>query len=171
MVSSHLIVAVILVASGLAVAAYDLRRRTIPNWLTLAIALCGLSLHIGEAGLKGSLGSLAGATAGAALLLLPYMMGGMGAGDLKLMASLGALVDVKGVLILFIFSAVFGGVLSIAALLLDGKLADGTGRVLAPLFGVPKSQLAQSASSSRRVMVPYGVAISCGALVTAGLLV
>ena len=170
MINFHLIIVGFLVASAMLAAGYDLKLRRIPNWLSLAIILSGLILHIADAGTKGGLFSLAGMATGGGLLLLPYALGGMGAGDLKLMAALGALVGAKGVFVVFVISSLFGGALSIAALALKDRIADSTSGMLKMLLATHPSQNSPRLSFSHsRVMVPYGVAISCGALVLAGL--
>ena len=75
---------------SLGMAACDLKTRRIPNYLTFGGALGGLGFHLGYHGVPGFLDGLAGLGLGFCLLLVPYLLGGMGAGDVKACAALGA---------------------------------------------------------------------------------
>ncbi len=125
----------------------DLRSGRVPNWLVLpAVPLGWLAagLMAGWPGLGlGVLGSLLGA----ALLLLPWWRGWIGAGDLKLMAALGALAGPVFVAGAFVWGSLLGG-------LLLGVAARRAG-------ASPKSVSIWS------IRVPYGAALAAGALVTA----
>lgn len=55
---------------------------------------------------------------GIGLLILPYMLGGMGAGDAKLMGAVGGFLGAKGVLNAFLFTAVLGGVYALLLILM-----------------------------------------------------
>src|SRR5215470_1769162 len=70
----------------------DLRTRRIPNWVTAAALIAGLVVHTVQDGAGGLGMALAGAALGAAILLPFYIGGVMGAGDVKLLAALGALL-------------------------------------------------------------------------------
>jgi prepilin peptidase CpaA len=93
----------------LAAAAVDLRMRRVPNYLTVPAALIGLAYHAVAPGGQGLLFALAGFAIGFLLLLLPWILGGGGMGDVKLLAALGAWLGP-----LFILVA-FGGSALIAA--------------------------------------------------------
>jgi prepilin peptidase CpaA len=69
---------------------FDVRTRRIPNWLTFGAAAAALGWHLMTAGAGGLGASAAGWLAGAALLIVPYALGGMGGGDVKLVAAIGA---------------------------------------------------------------------------------
>lgn len=68
----------------------DWREHKIYNKLLVPAFFLALLLHTFQGGLSGLTSSLLGAATGFALLLLPYLMGGMGAGDVKLLAVIGA---------------------------------------------------------------------------------
>lgn len=78
-------------AVAVAAAATDLRNRTVPNWLTVPAALCGLALNglLPHGG--GWLWALAGLAVGAGTLLPAVLLGWVGAGDMKLLAAFGAI--------------------------------------------------------------------------------
>ncbi len=101
---------------GLAAAADDLARRQIANWIPAAALAGGFGWQIGQNGIwTGSLHALGGAAVGFAVFLVFYLLGGMGGGDVKLMAGFGALLGLPGVLWAALWTAAFGGVIAIGA--------------------------------------------------------
>ncbi|MGE5455365.1 MAG: prepilin peptidase, partial [Methylocystaceae bacterium] len=70
----------------------DLWSRRIPNLLVLIGLFVGIFIGVFTNGFNGLTVSLMGAAAGLALLMLPYLRGGMGGGDVKLMMALGAIL-------------------------------------------------------------------------------
>ena len=91
-------------------AVIDVRIQKIPNLITYPTMLIALSHHWFVMGLDGLLFSLGGLVVGIGLFLLPYLMGGMGAGDAKLMGAVGGVTGAKGALIAFVLTAIVGGV-------------------------------------------------------------
>jgi prepilin peptidase CpaA len=100
----------ILAATVLIAAITDLLYSRVPNWLVLPVTVLALCLHFADAGVQGLLFSLAGWVAGFALLIGFYALGGTGAGDVKLLAAVGALSGTSRVFSIFLYSALFGGV-------------------------------------------------------------
>jgi prepilin peptidase CpaA len=108
-VSDYLIVTYL--GSVLLIAAIiDMRVQKIPNLLTFPAAALALFYHCFTNGISGFLFSIGGLVTGTALLLIPYLLGGMGAGDAKLMGVVGGTIGAKGVFIAFLFTAIAGGV-------------------------------------------------------------
>lgn len=91
----------------------DLRGQRVPNWLTGGGILVALSLQMMSYGAPGLLASLAGMGAGFGLLIFFYAVGGMGAGDVKLMASVGAFVGAESIVSVFVITGIAGGVYAI----------------------------------------------------------
>lgn len=91
----------------------DLRHRRIPNALTLAGALAGLIYWTSVSGGAGAWTSLQGWALGLALWLPFYALRGMGAGDVKLLACVGAWLGPLAVLQVGIYASVAGGVLAL----------------------------------------------------------
>jgi prepilin peptidase CpaA len=91
----------------------DCRDRRIPNLLTLPAVLAGLMFHAGTGGPVGALWALKGALFGGVLLIIPFALGGMGGGDVKLLAAAGAWLGLQGVGHLFIYGALVGAMISI----------------------------------------------------------
>lgn len=87
----------------------DTFKAKIPNLLNACLLAAGFVLSTMALGVHGFLLSLSGLGLGIGLLLLPYIMGGMGAGDVKALGALGALVGPYDLLHVFVYMAFFGG--------------------------------------------------------------
>lgn len=94
----------------------DLARRQISNWIPLAALAGGLGWQVGMYGWRGLLYALAGAAAGFAAFLIFYLLGGMGGGDIKLMAGFGALLGATRLAEAALWTAGAGGLLALGAL-------------------------------------------------------
>jgi prepilin peptidase CpaA len=106
----------IAVLVGLAATINDLARREIANWIPVAALVCGTAWQISQHGWWGALYALAGAAAGFAVFLVFYLLGGMGGGDVKLMAGFGALLGPGRLLEAALWTAGVGGVIAVATL-------------------------------------------------------
>jgi len=103
----------------------DLRWRRIPNVLTVSGALAGLALNMIILGpTEGLRIACLGLVVGLALLLPFFALGGMGGGDVKLLAALGAWVGPGRVFNIFLYAALAGGIASIIMLALQGRRAN-----------------------------------------------
>lgn len=91
----------------------DITRQKIPNKITLPFALAGLILQSASFGIAGAKDSLIGLLIGLLVFLLPYSLGGLGAGDVKLMAAIGALSNWRFVLSAALLTALAGGLIVI----------------------------------------------------------
>ena len=117
-------------ALGLVVAAVtDVREGRIPNWLTFSLAAFGFGVQSWEHGWEGFLFSLGGLGVGLACLMFFYIKGGMGAGDVKLLGAIGAILGPGQVVIAFAFAAMLGGLYSLALLSNQGGLRQAWDRV------------------------------------------
>ena len=154
-------------ASGALVATVvDIRVRRIPNILTAAMA--GIGVGLAASGVSGvSLGgSVAGFILGFLLMIPGHALGATGAGDVKFMAAVGAIVGPAMVVSAFLFTAVAGGVLAVAVALRRQRLAAtlaGTGRLIAAP-GEAKKEIQAATVSSR---FAYGPAIAIGSVLAA----
>lgn len=104
-------IAVLLV--GALACGFDLRARRVPNLLTLGAAIVAIAFHTTIGGLSGLAISLGGWAVGVALLLPLFLLGGMGAGDVKLLGALGAWLGPRDTLWVAFFSALAGGALAL----------------------------------------------------------
>src|ERR1043166_490256 len=101
---------------GLA-AGFDLRERRIPNWLVL-VALTGGSVLNFWQGLPQLLSSLEGFGLGVGIFLIPFALGWLGAGDVKLLGAVGAVLGAHWLPRVIFYSALVGGVFALAAVAL-----------------------------------------------------
>jgi prepilin peptidase CpaA len=106
---------VILTASSFLflICATDTLYSKIPNLANAVLVLLGLSLHIYSAGLAGAGWALLGLLAGLGLFLVPFLLGGMGAGDVKALAALGTLLGPKIIFQVFLYTAIIGGAMGL----------------------------------------------------------
>jgi prepilin peptidase CpaA len=106
----------IAIAVGLAAVIDDLARRHIANWIPAAALAGGFGWQIGRGGWPGALTALAGTAVGFAVFLIFYLLGGMGGGDVKLMAGFGALLGAGRLLEAALWTAGIGGIMALAVL-------------------------------------------------------
>lgn len=98
---------------GVAATVDDLMRRRISNWIPVAALAAGLGWQMRQHGWRGGVDALEGATTGFAVFLIFYLLGGMGGGDIKLMAGFGALLGASQVLWAALLTAIVGGLLAL----------------------------------------------------------
>jgi prepilin peptidase CpaA len=147
----------------------DARTRRIPNYLNLSCALAGLGYQLGFHGLAGLTDGLLGMVLGFGLLILFYLKGGMGAGDVKALAALGTWLGFWQTLYLFIYMAFSGVLLVILILWWRGALWSRIKRgwrflvgwvLLRPHPGA--SGEAAPAAPEKPEAIPYAVAMAMG---------
>lgn len=157
-----------LVAGALVATIVDIRTRRIPNELTASIA--GIGVGLAAAGISGLSiwASLAGFALGLALMLPGHVLGATGAGDVKLMGAVGAVVGPAIVISAFLFTAVAGGVLAVVVAARRRRLSAtfaNTGRLIA----APADARHEIRAASAAHRFAYGPAIAIGS-VLAGLI-
>jgi prepilin peptidase CpaA len=111
-------------------AAIDIQTRRIPNLLTFGGAAIAFALHAWSGGWSGLGLSITGWLLGAALFFPLFALGGMGAGDVKLLAAVGAFFGPVGVLRAALFTVIAGGLLALAVATIRGYI----GRALSNLW-------------------------------------
>ncbi len=107
---------------GAVACVFDLRTRRIPNLLTFGSAAAALTYYAVTEGLQGVLGSASGWAVGAFLFAPFFLLGGMGGGDVKLLAAIGAWLGPWNGLMIAIYSSMAGGVLAVVVALSHGYL-------------------------------------------------
>jgi prepilin peptidase CpaA len=146
----------------------DVRTRRIPNYLTLGGALAGLAFQTLVSGWPGLMQGLGGLAVGFGLMLPFYVFFGMGAGDVKAMAALGAWLTPWTSLSLFFYMALAGGVLGFGLLIWSGSLWQvmRSGWIWLANLVLTRGRDAFSQSESSPpapgATMPYGVAIAAG---------
>ena len=162
---SGVALAAIVAGAGLG-AAIDIRTRRIPNVITLGTAVAGLGLAFaGWSGISPA-SSMLGLLLGLLFMLPGYVFGGTGAGDVKLMAAVGAVLGVQRIVPAVLLTAIAGGVLAVV-------IAIGTRRLGATLRRTGWL-LTAPAEASREIKAPdagnrfaYGPAILLGSVLAA----
>jgi prepilin peptidase CpaA len=146
----------------------DFTSRRIPNWLTFGASLTAFVFGAAGNGLPGLGHSVAGWMVGAALFLPLFLLRGMGAGDVKLMAALGAWTGPATAVWMTLYAAVAGGLLAVAVTLWSGYFS----RMLRNVWGLlmfwriagiqPHPELTLATASGPRL--PYAFPITAGAV-------
>ncbi|MGA2617358.1 MAG: prepilin peptidase [Thermoguttaceae bacterium] len=142
----------------------------VPNWLTFPLMAGGWAFSAACFGWAGLGWSLAGTAVGLALLLPAYAIGGMGAGDVKLLAGVGAWVWGTATVYAFCVSAVVGGVLALLMILLRRGWHHHLAQLLVIIneILVVRRPTALSAIAAERkgsmLLLPYGIPIAMGSI-------
>lgn len=143
----------------------DIRERKIYNKVLFPFLISGLILNMATGGIAGLGNALAGFAVGFSILLIPYFLGGMGAGDVKLLAVIGGLKGTVFVLTTAVYMALAGGILALFVLFFrKGALnrIKQIGNFLGGLRSGMKIPIAFD-KESLNATYPYGVAIAIGA--------
>ncbi|QJB55234.1 A24 family peptidase [Pseudodesulfovibrio sp. zrk46] len=164
----------IVLAAALTIATItDLRSQRIYNWLTFPLILSGLIVHTVTGGLDGLMLSGGGFGLGLGLMVVPFFMGAMGAGDVKLMAGIGAWLGTDATFIAFLATCFAGGVY---ALLVMFRNVDYMKAVFSNIWNsflhilvTHKFEYAPLAEAQSLPRLCYGVAIAVGTVATMAL--
>jgi prepilin peptidase CpaA len=158
----------VLVAVAVTAAIFDLRSRTIPNWLTAAGLVAGFAANVYVYGLRGFLVSLGGLGLAILIYFPLWLLKAMGGGDLKLMAALGAVLGASRWFQLFIYTAIIGAVIALFLLLIRGGLNRALRNVGQILQSLTRGQAPYKdnpdldVGSSSAVTLPHGASIALG---------
>lgn len=148
----------------------DLRTRKIPNELVLAILVTGWVFALTAPDPWRALGlSVAGTVIGFAIWIAFYLVGVIGAGDVKFFAAAGAWLGPAATWRAALVAALVGGVLAVAFLVMERRLGDVLKRMSlsassGSLTSIPRQTVVPDANHKP---LPYGVALAIGALVVA----
>ena len=152
-------------------ACFDYRSQRIPNWLTASSTVAAVLLH----GLLGGwremgVAVLAGLAAGGAFLLF-YVVGGMGGGDVKLIAAVGACAGLSHLAAILITTALAGGAIAMLLAVATGRLPQTLANVFKLLAHHGTSGLQPhpdlNLANAQSPRLPYGVAIATGTVMAA----
>jgi prepilin peptidase CpaA len=169
-VEQYLLIGALSVAAVGAV--QDIRSGRIPNWLTYGGLLAALAAQFLMRGWPGLQGGLIGALAGGGIFYLLFLVGGMGGGDVKLMAAVGAWAGAAQTVVVLIAAAIAGGILAVGLMVFHRQVrvtllntAELIRHHLTSGFQ-PHPVLNIREPGARRV--PYGLAIAIGTLYCLG---
>ncbi|ABK17180.1 A24 family peptidase [Syntrophobacter fumaroxidans] len=150
------------------VAVEDMRKHRIRNVYTFPMVAVGLSFHALSGGLEGLVFSLKGLGLGIVFLIFPYLLGIMGAGDVKLMGAVGSILGSRGVFAAFLLTCVAGGVLAVILMVLNSK---HTMKRLSAAWAAARRLPAEGRASGvppggdlKRPGLAYGAAIATGTI-------
>ena len=161
------------IGTGVMATASDLSTRRIPNLLTFGTAVVALVFAFATQGISGVGWALAGWAVGCALFLPWFLLGGMGAGDVKLLAGLGAWLGPAGALWAALYAGLVGGPLALVVAASSGYVKQSFTNLWGLLMfwrvmGVrPLPELTLRTAQSPRL--PYALPIAAGAGLALGL--
>lgn len=143
----------------------DIRSNRIPNWLTLPAIIIGLCINFISAGTGGLLFGIEGLLLGMGLFIVLYMLGGMGAGDVKLMGAVGTMLGPQMVLWAALYTALAGGIYAIAVIVFHPRTRAIRTALLETVKGFIYSRSLKynrPVNEEKPPKLCYGVAIAMG---------
>jgi prepilin peptidase CpaA len=145
---------------------YDYRTRKIPNYLIITGMIAAFAYHGLTEGYQALWFGFKGFMVGLMVLFLPFGMGWLGGGDVKLLGMIGAFKGSLFVLGSFVFMALWGGLIAAAYLLSKGRLKETLKKMLSSLLLAPLgiASLSTIESNDDPDTFPYGLAIALGAV-------
>lgn len=158
----EIIAAVIL----LTIAAYiDWKEHRVPNWLNYSAMAFGLVFHIAISGSHGLYLSLAGIGVGFATLVIPYLLRGMGAGDVKLMMAVGAWLGPWVTFQGFVWTVIIGALMGMTLMIRSRQLKERmltVGIASRNLMQMKNLNYGNEENAPETILLPYGVPIAFG---------
>lgn len=150
--------------------AFDVATHRIPNWF-IVVALSGGFLFNAWDGNTTLMNSLAGFALGIGIFFIPFALGIVGAGDVKLIGAVGAILGASWLPRVLFYTVCLGGLLALISLILrglNGKAFTGMWQDIKVLVVSQGKVLPEGISMKNRQgihTIPYGVAIALGTLV------
>ncbi len=142
----------------------------VPNWLTFPLIATGWAFSLWSAGWTGLGWSFLGSVVGLVLLFVLYAIGGMGAGDVKLLAGIGAWVWVEHTFYIFATTTIIGAIMAVIMVVWSGNWMKHYAQfhqIINDIFRIRDSEvLFQQAAErkSRMLLLPYGIPMTIAAL-------
>ncbi len=166
--TAHLVDVVVVVTVVISVYT-DLKERRIYNAVVVPAALAGLVINSLSSG-EGLVFSLKGLGAGLGLLLIPFALGGFGAGDVKLVGAIGSLKGAGFVFKVFLATGITGGILALLVLIRQKRLLSTLKRIRLSFSILLRSRFKVNTLGSLdraefHESLPYGLAIGIGTLI------
>jgi prepilin peptidase CpaA len=167
---------IILLALLVVAAAYDVLYRRIPNWLTMSGVIAGIAINsFLYPGWRGVRLWLPGVAVAFVAYLILYALHAMGAGDVKLMAAIGALVGAGDWFGIFMITAIIGGIAGLAMVAMKGRAKKtlwNVGFILSEMRHARPAYVHRDeldVRSPKSVGLPHGAVIALGTIVFLGL--
>lgn len=158
----------------------DVQERRIPNKITVTAIVMGWVFGLLSSGWEGFIQSFIGTIVGLTIFLIPFVLGGMGAGDVKLLAAIGSLMGWRFAVNSAIYSALIGGIMVLVVLIKNHRLKStlySIGFIFLTFFTRlfmkyrftdrlihVQHKMATKMTGYEKNYIPYGVAIAFGSL-------
>jgi len=161
------VLSALLTTVAITAAIFDYRERRVPNWLTLLGAIAGLTANVFIAQTTGLWTSLKGIGIALAIYLPLYLLRGVGGGDLKLMAALGAIAGPKNWIVIMLLTSLVGGIAALILVTVQGRLRKTLRNVWVILSSLAMGRAPYRADpeidvkSPTATRLPHGVVIAC----------
>ncbi|HOC91202.1 MAG TPA: A24 family peptidase [bacterium] len=154
----------VLVAASVAT---DIKLRKIHNAVTMPAILSGLILNALNDGASGAMFSLYGILLATGMMALPFIMKGIGGGDLKMLAAIGALKGPEFVFVVFVAGGIMGGIIAALSLNTRAKRKASINQIknMCLTFGQGSASVARIDTQDSSNAIPYAVAIAAGTAV------
>lgn len=170
MYTPHIANAILIVVLSLCLIT-DIRQRKIYNIITFPALAAGLILSSTLYGFEGLLDSLKGIGLVLVVLIIPFIMGGMGAGDVKLLMAVGALMGFTFAFEVLLATFLAGGAIAVVLIIKRGMWREVLGRLTANLYlfiaaPVFRRQVSENNTfqGQEKYAFPYGIAIFAGTI-------
>jgi prepilin peptidase CpaA len=160
-IGSILLLVLALIGGG-----WDLATRRIPNWLTFPAMLAGLIWNVAHAGWPGLADAAAGLALGATILLPFFLLGGTGAGDVKMLAAAGAITGWLALIKVFLYFGILGGIVALAMAIAYSRVGALLRSTITHFSGLlaPARWHRPAPIPSVAPPLPYGAVIGAGCL-------
>jgi len=148
----------------------DGTEKRVPNWLNALLLSAGIAIQCLHPDGQGAVFALLGALVGFGVLIVPWMMHGMGAGDVKLMAAIGAWFGPWMTLWAFVVGALMGAVIAIIMIIISGKAKYACTNMTTIMMKMsnPAQWFTEFAGAksfgSTSQLLPYGIPLTMGSI-------
>ncbi len=161
---------VILVPGILYASWVDGKEQRVPNWLNALLLSAGIAMQCGHPQGGGLGRALGGALVGFGVLIVPWVIHGMGAGDVKLMTAIGAWFGPAMTLWAFVVGALLGAVIAVVMIVCSGRVRQACTNMTTIMvkmsnpshwftdFGGAKS------FGETSQLLPYGIPLTMGSI-------
>jgi len=158
------IVLLLIVGLGTSICS-DLVTHRLPNWLTFGLAIAAISTNSCLGLWDGFIQSVLGLSVGLLCFLPFHLFGAMGAGDVKLLAAIGALIGPVNVFIAALMTILSGGLIAVFYIAARGGLRPMIRRyntMLILLVALQPQYIPPAPGEAAGLRFPYALAIACG---------
>lgn len=171
MTFSFLTITWLVLVPGILLASWiDYAQKRVPNWLNLALIIAGFTVQAYFFGWSGAWTGFLGMWTGFGLLIVPWLMHGMGAGDVKLMAAIGVWLGPWLTFCSFLVGVIFGAIAAIIMIVTSGRTQSALANfgVILTKCSSSKTMFSEFGSAksfgNTSQLLPYGVPLTAGTL-------